>query len=308
MKPRCLLLLLCLALATSLHGQDTAPLQGFLSTPITEVYICSGTCDLREDTIHIIAINDSTLRVEQTILTSNRRLSFDAKQYLKKMHRRRIIRTEMNKRCFLRPVSKPKHYITRTKRRQLIYHPKSNIQELQNIISNINQKPEQGPSIAEFKITAKDKKHYAQIVENVDFLQLNMPTEISCQRWYDSLKHVKEFYLSVAERIDTMNEATLYKFLTKNIGWFCIDGATWFTVEITNKNGEVLRFEHGYDESAWYLPWRVTYNGSHFLCFDPAFSRWVNSQIPKKFYGKKSFNNTDLLLQIAYDLWYKQFE
>lgn len=148
----------------------------------------------------------------------------------------------------------------------------------------------------------------APCVENVDFLQLNMPTEISCQRWYDSLKHVKEFYLSVAERIDTMNEATLYKFLTKNIGWFCIDGATWFTVEITNKNGEVLRFEHGYDESAWYLPWRVTYNGSHFLCFDPAFSRWVNSQIPKKFYGKKSFNNTDLLLQIAYDLWYKQFE
>ena len=82
MHPRRLLLLLCLALATSLQGQDTVllkqlgvnvcrenPLHDFLSSPIQSVIINSGYFVYRQDTLRLTANSDSTLRAGRALLT-----------------------------------------------------------------------------------------------------------------------------------------------------------------------------------------------------------------------------------------------
>ena len=291
MRPRRLLLLLCLALATSLQGQDTVllkqlgvnvcrenPLHDFLSSPIQSVIINSGYFVYRQDTLRLTANSDSTLQTGHALLTHfYRKHHYDEEPYRIKCQRIRV-KKEVNSR------------------------------ELRDILADIDRRPEQMPAITEFHITREDKERFADRVKKADYTDLMndlIHSDIPDERWVEELFSFKEFYLSVPKHIDTLGAETMSNILYKDDHWFSTGGADWFKVQITNENGDSLLFSNVYYHGnyAWFLPWSVTYNGIHFRCYLPALSQWVNDIIPKKFYGKEWFDNASFLMQAAHYLW-----
>ena len=212
----------------------TEPLHDFLSSPIQSVRLNSGSSVYRQDTLRLTANKNGTLRAKHALLTHFYRKAHYEEPYRIKCQR---IRVQKNVRS----------------------------RELYDILADIDRRPEQMPSIAEFNI----------------------------------------FYLSVADHIDTVGSETLSGILYKDDHWFSTGGADWFEIQIINANEDSLllsnSYVHGY--YAWFLPWDVTYHGLHFKCYLPALSQWVNGIIPKKFYGKKWFDNTRFLMQAAHYLW-----
>lgn len=133
MHPRRLLLLLCFALATSLHGQDTTPIHDFLSSPIQSVRLNSGNSFYRQDTLRLTANKNGTLRANHALLTHFYRKAHYEEPYRIKCQR---IRVQKNVRS----------------------------RELYDILADIDRRPEQMPSIAEFNITSADKERFAKTV------------------------------------------------------------------------------------------------------------------------------------------------
>lgn len=276
MHPRRLLLLLCFALATSLHGQDTTPIHDFLSSPIQSVRLNSGSFVYRQDTLRLTANSDSILRANHALLT----------HYYRKAH-------------YLEPY-RIQHQRIRVKK-------SVSSRELHDILADIDRRPEQMPSIAEFNITSADKKRFAEMVaKKTDYFNEPDPySEIPIERLVEACIHADDFYLSVADHIDTVGSETMAGILYKNDYWFSTGGADWFKIQIINEQGDSLLLSNSYVHGnyAWFLPWDVTYHGLHFKCYLPALSQWVNGIIPKKFYGKKWFDNAHFLMQAARYLW-----
>ena len=277
MKPRCLLLLLCLALATSLHGQDTNPIHDFLTSPIQSVRLNSGNSFYRQDTLRLTANKNGTLRAKHALLTHFYRKAHYEEPYRIKCQR---IRVQKNVRS----------------------------RELYDILADIDRRSEQMPSIAEFNITSADKERFVKMVakKNDYFNEPDPYSEIPIERLMEACIHAEDFYSSVSEHIDTVGAETMSGILYKNDEyWFSTGGADWFKIQIINEKGDSLLLSNSYvhGDYAWFLPWDVTYHGLHFKCYLPALSQWVNGIIPKKFYGKKWFDNARFLMQAARYLW-----
>ena len=254
----------------------TEPLHDFLASPIQSVRLNSGSFVYRQDTLRLTANSDSTLRAGHALLT----------HFYRKAHYKEPYRIQ----------------------RQRIRVKKSvGSRELYDILADIDRRPEQMPAIAEFNITDKDKERYvAMAKKKADYFNEPGPySEIPIERLVEACIHADDFYLSVADHIDTVGAETLSGILYKDDHWFSTGGADWFEIQIINANGDSLLLSNSYVQGyyAWFLPWEVTYHGLHFKCYLPELSQWVNNIIPEKFYGKTWFDNAHFLMQTARYLW-----
>ena len=254
----------------------TSPLQDFLTAPITEVVLCGGHTDFREDTIRYLINSDGKLHT-----------SFASLTHIKKDHY-----------CRECPV-----VITRKK---VKFRHEANRKELDSILNDINRNYSKIPTVPELQITKKDVQKYYKLLEKTDFI--NLMVMMNPRSRFSDLDYMEDFYRTVPDRIDTLSANTLRKILYKHENWHCTGGANWFTIRVVNSNGATLQFTHYNidNEYAWYLPWLVEYNGLPFRCYSIALSRWVSDCLPKNFYGKESFDNARFLLQVANHLWMKQ--
>ena len=253
----------------------TSPLQDFLTAPVTEVVLCGGHTDFREDTIRYLINSDEELHTSFATLT-----------HIKKDHYCRECPVEIT-------------------RKNVKFRHEASRQELDSILSDINRNYSKIPTIPELQITEKDVQNYYKLLEKTNFMNLGIKMNPR-SRFYD-FDYMEDFYRTVPNRTDTLIANTLRKILYKHENWHCSGGAHWFTIQVMNSNSDTLLFSH-YNidhEYAWYLPWLVEYNGMPFRCYSIALSRWVSDCLPGKFYGKECFDNAHFLLQVANYLWLK---
>ena len=159
--------------------------------------------------------------------------------------------------------------------------------QLTHLLENINAQPEKKPKIQDFNIT-------------------NEEVEVFWEKVTDNLAY-RALHDTIVNQLEATDSATLYDILLSGEIIIWSDTYRTFTVELVNSNNDTCQVWSSYaiHPNPWNLPWYVLYHGLHFRCFDPGFSRYIKTCIPKGFIGREAFNN-DILLDRIWDYYQKK--
>jgi hypothetical protein len=78
-------------------------------------------------------------------------------------------------------------------------------------------------------------------------------------------------------------------------------GISSFDVNIINNNNDTLNISRKYSVASnpWHLPWKITYHGIDFLCYNYKLSLLIKELIPKNFRASEYFDNKFLIFRMA---------
>lgn len=190
-----------------------------------------------------------------------------------------------------------KSVLSSKEEKTVTFENKINKHDLLTVLKDINSNPHDIPSLKDFRITDSEIKNYLTMVDN---RLKNKESDIIHRR----KKTDRDFYYSVPTMLDTLNNSVLESVLKQTSG-FTSTTTNWFDIKIVNKKNDTLIIKREYHEDTfpWYRAWRVEYKGQYFSCYNVSLSRFVNSCIPEGFFGKEEFNNSQLIMAIADNLW-----
>lgn len=159
---------------------------------------------------------------------------------------------------------------------------------IDSVLRHISRHPDSMPGIADFRISAIDKKQYLKMVDS--FARLGADNE-------RRIGHMS-FYRNVPALLDTISRELLKEVLDAGNSEPAGDN---FTIHFVNSNNDTvhIRSEYTGSPSAWHLPWHVEYKGRHFDSYSIELSRLVKNCLPKEFQGRYIFSNKHLLMDIA---------
>jgi hypothetical protein len=174
------------------------------------------------------------------------------------------------------------------------------VKELNYLLNTINDKPSVLPRLIDFHITNKDKKNFLSLVNQ----QLKNKSN---DDFFGRKKIDEKFYMTIPNRLDTLNDTILHEVLYKSEGIISTT-RNWFTIQIINSKNDTINISRNYylHSSPWNLPWEFEYKGSYFNCYNIELSKFINSAVPDEFEGKSYFDNRILIMQIADYLYNKE--
>lgn len=159
-----------------------------------------------------------------------------------------------------------------------------------NVLVKVNDSPEALPKIEDFEITPAEKEEFLELISNRRHGQclegFNWATE----------SEIQNHYYSLPKQVDSFSSELLRPTLKSAL---CPIGmpATWLWMHIVNENQDTVFVEMS--EEPLGLPWHFEYKDQHILCYDPSFSRFVLSCLPKHSEARSLLSNAWLMMKVA---------